>query len=126
MLRPFQLDHLSKAPKFTFGQMILTDWVDDSMHNNEAFHDFVIYSINKYLQADWWDTHPDDIPMNDESYMHTDKQRLLAAYNLPDVICRPCIQAEWINDRDWGHPRSIWIITEYDHSVTTVLFPSEY
>lgn len=126
MLRPFQLDHLSLPPKFTFGQLILTDWVDDSMHNNEAFHDFVIYSLNRYLQADWWDTHPDDIPMNDWAVATPGSNRILAVYDLPDAICRPSIQAEWINDRYGWHPDAIWIITEHDFSVTTVLFPVCY
>ena len=51
-------------------------------------------------------TCPDDTKMNDEAVKNGD-DRILAVYE----------------DKKYG---KIWIITEWDRSVTTILFPSEY
>lgn len=91
--------------KFPMGQMMMTRGVADLAASNEAFAKFVTQSLQRHSQGDWGNLCDEDKKENELSL----KQgfRLLSAYeadNLP----------------------KIWIITEADRSVTTVLFPDEY
>ena len=69
------------------------------------FAKFFISSIEKYLDKDWGNTCESDCAMNDES-VKTGDDRIVAMYN-----------------HELG---DIFIITEWDRSVTTVLFCDEY
>jgi hypothetical protein len=54
--------------------------------------------------------------------MKSGDERILAAYKFPD-------NASWTDDAlnmYGGKENRIWIITEWDRSVTTILFPGEY
>ena len=53
------------------------------------------------------DLEPEDKELNDEALLNGD--RLVSAYEYP-------------KHEDW----KIWIITEWDRSATTILFPHEY
>lgn len=84
--------------------------VDSLMRSDPEFKDFVKSSLEKYIHNDWGDTCKEDAKMNDEA-VKSGKDRILAVYKRPSP----------------GHEdQTIWIITEWDHSVTAVLFPSEY
>jgi hypothetical protein len=67
--------------------------------------------LTRYQRQDWGDLEPSDKKQNDRAFKRrTDTalaDRILAAYHLPDGT-------------------KIWIITEYDASVTTILLPEEY
>lgn len=93
-------------PKFKLGKLVVTIGVDTKMKEDSLFRDFVHFSLNRYSQCDWGDTCDEDKQTADESLK--DGERILAVY---------------------GHEKSdtkIWIITEWDRSVTTILFPHEY
>ena len=84
--------------------------VDSLMRSDPEFKDFVESSLGKYIHNDWGDTCKDEAKMNDEA-VKSGEYRILAVYKRSIA----------------GHEdQIIWIITEWDHSVTTVLFPSEY
>jgi len=65
---------------------------------------FVWESLKRHSAGDWGDLSLED---KKENYFSIDKHlRLLSAYQHGDV--------------------KIWVITEADRSVTTILFPAEY
>ena len=94
-----------KTVRFPMGQTVLTRSVNDLIAENEAFAKFVMASLARHATGDWGDLTPEDKAENDLSLNR--KLRLLSAYESPDL------------------PK-IWIITEADRSVTTVLFPEDY
>lgn len=61
--------------------------------------------LGRHLRGDWGDLDNEDKQTNNTALVHGN--RLLSAYNLP------------------GGER-LWIITEWDRSVTTLLLPDEY
>lgn len=95
---------------FKIGQLVATKNVDSLMRSDPEFKDFVKSSLGKYIMSDWGDTFKDDAKMNDEA-VKSGEDRILAVYKRSIA----------------GHEdQMIWIVTEWDHSVTTVLFPKEY
>ena len=91
--------------RFPLGQMVMTRGVNDLIAENEAFAKFVTQSLSRHAKGDWGDLSPEDKVDNNLSL--NQELRLLSAYETTDL------------------PK-IWIITEADRSVTTVLFPDEY
>lgn len=93
--------------KFELGQVVSTKAIHDKCLNDYDFLIFVSRSLDKYTKCDWGDTCKEDCEQNDISVEQG--ERILAVYNNPS------------NENE-----TIWIITEWDRSVTTILFPSEY
>ncbi len=91
--------------KFSLGQLVMTRGVNDKVADDAKFSQFVIESLGRHAKGDWGDLGQEDKQENELSLKNG--FRLLSAY-----------------ERD-GLPK-IWIITEADRSVTTVLFPDEY
>jgi hypothetical protein len=60
----------------------------------------------RHAMGDWGDIDQDDWQLNNDSLV--DGERILSCYKLRD------------------NQTTIWIITERDRSVTTILLPSEY
>ena len=94
--------------KFQLGQTVMTRGVADALAENPDFAGFVIESLERYKACDWGEMEASDKAMNDSAVAMGD-DRILAAYknNGPKA---------------W----KIWIITEWDRSYTTILFPDEY
>lgn len=95
-----------KMDKFETGQVVVTAGVAAKMEHNPGFIKFILVSFKRYETCDWGNIRPDDAKMNDKAVKNGD-DRILAMYE----------------DEKYG---KIWIITERDRSVTTILFPSEY
>lgn len=95
------------------GKMMVTASMANVIESSEQFNNFISGCLARYLKEDWGDLDQEDKDTNDEAVK--DGERILAAYNIPENI-------ELEEDCD----RKIWIITEWDRSVTTILFPSEY
>lgn len=89
--------------KFELGFLVMTREVA-LRRENKDFDKFVNDSIARYAQCDWGDTCDEDKKTNDAAIK--DNDRILAVYKYENT--------------------TIWIITECDRSVTTILFPSEY
>jgi hypothetical protein len=96
--------HVGVDMKFSFGELVWTHAINDLVATNSLFARFVMESLKRHINCDWGELSPEDKRENDFSL---DKDlRLFSSYQ-----------------RDDWH---IWIITEADRSVTTILFPEEY
>ena len=90
--------------RFPLGRIVWTRGVNDLVAVDASFAKFVINSLKRHANCDWGELPIEDKKENDFS---VDKElRLLSSYKRGD-----------------SH---IWIITEADRSITTILFPSEY
>lgn len=92
---------------FSIGQLVATRGVHDLMQENPDFNHFAQSAFLKYRRCDWGDTCESDKAQNDSAVING--ERILAEYRHPE-------------HPDWR----LWIITEWDRSATTLLFPSEY
>jgi hypothetical protein len=99
-----------------YGMIVLTRAVNDCIADNTAFAKLVTRAIKRHASGDWGDVPAEDKASNDAAVK--DGDRLLSAYRLEGVRFAP--------SSPWPGDEKVWIITEADRSVTTVLFPSEY
>ena len=91
--------------KFRLGQVVVTRGVNNLIVEDDSFAKFVEASFKRYVTNDWGELSNDDKTMNDEA-IKTSDDRIFAAYK--------------------NGTYKIYIITEWDRSVTTILFPNEY
>jgi len=89
-------------PRFRAGQLVMTAGVNDLVQRgalNPAPY------LQRHLNGDWGDLCDEDRRSNDAALKNGD--RLFSSYRItPD--------------------RKLWIITEWDRSVTTLLLPDKY
>lgn len=91
--------------RFVLGHVVSTIKIASEIAKDSEFAQFVMDSLyKKYVNCDWGDTCEEDAKAND--YAVTHDERILAVYKMGT--------------------RTIWIITEWDRSATTILFPEEY
>lgn len=97
-------------------QIVVTSAIDNSIREVEGFDQFISGSLNRFFNGDWGEMDSDeDRKMNDDAlkaWKENDEKnfnRILAVY-----------KTELIDEG------KIWIIEEYDRSVITVLYPSDY
>lgn len=92
----------SAKPMSELGALVITQGVDALMRAQrlDPFHYF-----GRHMQGDWGDVCDEDRQLNEDALI--DGNRLMSVYN---------VNAEL----------KIWIITEADRSVTTILLPEEY
>jgi hypothetical protein len=91
--------------KFNPGHLVVTRGVNDLIANDEKFAMHVDLSIKRHLAGDWGDLCDEDRVANELALK--EGLRLFSVYTKEEL------------------PK-IWVITEWDRSVTTVLFPDEY
>jgi len=91
--------------KFNPGQLVVTRGVNDLIATNEEFAKHVHLSLKRHLAGDWGELCDEDRVTNEFALQHG--ERLFSVYTKE------------------GLPK-IWVITEWDRSVTTTLFPDEY
>lgn len=89
------------------GLVVETRGVYEKCGKDLNFEKFVWDCLRRYWKLDWGDTCEEDKEQNDKAIR--EGERVMAEYRHPK-------KEEW----------RIWIITEWDRSVTTVLFPEEY
>ncbi len=94
--------------KFKMGRVVATRGVDERLQTDAEFRKFVHICLGRHVNADWGDLASGDARLNEES-LKSGEGRLFSSYI-------------WHKDID----ERIWIITEWDRSVTTILFPKEY
>lgn len=90
--------------KFAIGKLVSTPGALALMDEYEGVLT-TLKLLARYQRGDWGDTCAEDKKLNDAAVK--DGDRILAVYKMP-------------NDE------VIWIITEWDRSVTTFLLPDEY
>jgi hypothetical protein len=89
---------------FPLGKIVWTRGVNDRVAVDTSFSLFIWESLKRHANCDWGELSAEDKRENDFSV--NQHLRLLSSYQ----------------HYDW----KIWIITEADRSVTTILFPEEY
>jgi len=94
------------ATKFKFGKLMMTRGVNDKVAEDTGFAKFVTDSLKRHIRGDWGEMSQEDKDENELALKEGDL-RLFSAYEKE------------------GQPK-IWIITEADRSLTTILFPDEY
>ena len=87
------------------GQMVMTRGIADKIAESERFALEVNLSIGLYLKGNWGVVSDEDKAANDED-LKNNTGRIMGAYKTSEG--------------------RIWIMTEHDRSVTTILFPDEY
>lgn len=87
-----------------FGSLVATSAVNQTMATSEKFKDEVQTAFKRYSDKDWGDLPQSDKNMNDKAL--EGKSRIVAKYNTSEG--------------------AIYIITEWDRSLTTILFIDEY
>lgn len=93
---------MDNKPKFKMGQLVATQGAIDVLtKNNQSHNEF----IDLHLAGNWGNVPPEDWAQNDESVKTGGM--LLSSYLCKDKTV-------------------LWVITEADRSVTTLLLPEEY
>lgn len=93
--------------KFKLGRVVVTAEIDKLMETDCGFRNFVETSLGRFINCDWGTMSDKDKPGNDKAVRDGGER----------------IHGSYIRKED---EREIWIITESDRSVTTILFPDEY
>lgn len=90
--------------KFKTGTLVATKAIHLAMIESDVFRSEIHEIVGRYLNCDWGVTCEDDKALNDYAVKHG--ERILAAYE----TCKG----------------RVWLITEWDRSATTILYPEEY
>ena len=90
--------------KFPLGHTVMTRGVADRIAVDTQFAEFVFQSLKRHANGDWGSLCEDDKKANEDALEYGG--RLFSAYEFAGG--------------------KIWIITEWDRSATTILFPEEY
>ena len=88
--------------RFSLGDIVATPGALDALREAQQEP---LELLRRHQQGDWGDLDEEDKAENEFSLEHD--LRLLSAYTLPTQV-------------------KIWVITEADRSVTTLLLPAEY
>lgn len=91
--------------KLKLGQVVMTRTINDTIADDRQFAKDITEALERYRACDWGEMGEEDLESNNAA-VESDEGRLFAAY---------------ITSRG-----KVWIITEWDRSYTTILFPSEY
>lgn len=98
----------SVKSKFNLGQIVATQGALAALKDAQQS---AIPFLQRHQSGDWGEICEDDKKLNDEAVAHEgdadQQQRVLSCYRTAK------------NER-------LWIITEWDRSVTTILLPEEY
>lgn len=100
--------------KFELGELVMTKSINNRIANGDRqFAKFVLDSLEKYRNCEWGELTEDDKKANDNSVA-----------NGGDMILGAYVYDK--NDTGFLGEGKIYIITEWDRSVTTILYPHEY
>jgi len=94
---------------FDLGEIYMTRGVAERCENDACFCALVQKALEMHATGNWGDVCDEDWETNNEAVKNG--ERILSSYYLND---------------ERTEDEKIWIITEWDRSVTTILFPDEY
>ena len=92
----------NRRPRFPLGDIVATPGALDALREAQQEP---LGLLRRHQQGDWGDLDEEDKAENESGLTHD--LRLWSAYTLPTQV-------------------KIWVITEADRSVTTLLLPQEY
>lgn len=87
--------------KFSLGQLAMTPGAQSTFSA-----EFLMACLKRHANGDWGNVVPGDAAANDASISGGAQDQLLSVYEMGE--------------------KKLWIVTEWDRSVTTMLLPSEY
>lgn len=87
--------------KFELGEVVITRGLAESGINHDVLRELVI----RHSKGDWGDLSEEDKELNDEA-VETGEDRIFSSYMIDG--------------------KKIYVITEWDRSVTTIMFADEY
>ena len=90
--------------KFELGHLVITSAAAEWLEERAGRADAVNSCIGRHSEGDWGEVSDADAAANNAAI--SDGERLLSSYEVDG--------------------RGLWVITEADRSVTTVLFPEDY
>ena len=96
---------MTKTLNLNIGQTVMTQAIAAELSSLGLDEMAIAEYLHRHANGDWGDLHKADIEMNNTAL--TAGGRILSSYK----------------DTPIG---KIWILTEWDRSVTTVMFPSDY
>lgn len=103
-------DNRKNESQFTLGQVCYTPGAENIL---EICQISPFSLLKRHQQGDWGDLDPEDIQANIDALLNG--ARIFSSYILSIE-----------EDSDSSRSVKIWIITEADRSVTTLLLPEEY
>lgn len=86
-------------PRFSLGKLVIAPGAKEALSDED-----IILAISRHLRGDWGVLGKEDAQVNEDALKNGG--RLFSAYEY--------------------HNTKVWIITEADRSVTTILLPGEY
>ena len=92
--------------KFSSQQVACTCSIHEQISTDTEFAEFVQQSLARHFSCDWGNSPKEDCLANDMALATDD--RILSSY---------------VHEKS---DRKIWVLTEHDRSLTTVLFPEDY
>ncbi len=96
----------NKTGLFRLGRVLLTASIDARAYEDSMFMDEVARCLDRHRAGDFSDMeHPEDVEAN-KAAIESGESRIFSTFNTTKG--------------------KIWIITEWDRSSTTVLFPEDY
>ena len=107
---------MSNAPRFALGQLVATPGAMELL-DQTGFSAMAL--VSRHVHGDWGDCCDEDKATNELSVQQ--HMRVMSVYRLVDVkrlLLTP-------RDKRSSLP-TVWIITEADRSVTTLLLPEDY
>lgn len=103
---------MTEFETFEIGRIVITDGIEGIYKKNKKLWMFILDCLFlRYKNCDWGEMCIEDLETNDWAVQNG--ERIFGSYNIPKKL-----QVD-------GHDK-FWIITEWDRSVTTILFPEEY
>jgi hypothetical protein len=99
--------------KFQLGQVVATPGALDAIDPLT-----VALLLRRHSEGDWGDIDPEDAQLNNEAIA----SEINDTHGATDEDHRDRVMSVY----KVGQTIKIWVITEYDRSVTTLLLPSEY
>ncbi len=115
--RPLPMTIITTAALFPLGNVVATP---NALALLQATQSSTALLLNRHMHGDFGDLHADDLQQNLDAIKNSDA-RILSVYRL---VSPTVLKATPTNERN--KLDTVWIITEWDRSVTTVLCPHDY
>lgn len=96
---------------FETGLISTTSGVYNAIKEFPEFAVFCQNALTRHKNQDWGDLEDEDKELNNEALL--DNERILSRYDIP-------------KNQNFPNHIKVYIITECDRSLTTILFPYEY
>jgi len=96
---------------FELGRVVITSGIRDIIEMDGSFHTFIHDCLRRHSEGDWGELCEEDKELN-ESALIAESEGKRYTNSLMSVYSY--------------NGEEIWIITEWDRSVTTILLPHEY